>query len=458
MSHRLRSPEGSDKIIVLGKAPVADISTMTNNVAHNERITMQKVYHKGSLCGESTIDLNVLSSFYLSFLSVSSFTYHRSRFPQLSSSQDHSNTAFTQKLNCKNAFLSMAAEFLYELLQLQNSVDHPNERCGICLEEYGTLSRETGTIEIEIRLPCSHTIGSACVVTWLKTNNTCPICRHEFFPAQPRPYLEHGIIDDEDDDEQEVQSDLSNTRELNDDYCAHLELDVAISMISELISQRLIESQYWSEGHTSWCIVAVSIYIASHLTGEPRSPREIATITGVETDHIRRTYDSIYPEREHLADEHLLSQLEEHFFEMAPLKWPAPGDEITDEQIEHNHILQMLRDGCQECCNELGLNAEHVSFSTRIAESVFAAGFMVALSPRSTVAVSILMASHMVSRPFTPCRIAEAICTPEDEVLSAYGLIHGSRYRFVQDSWPEEIDRGNMQSVVERLPCPSAFA
>lgn len=264
-------------------------------------------------------------------------------------------------------------------------------------------------------------------------------------------------MDDQDDNEEEVQSDLSNIGALNDDYCAELELDVAISMFSELIIRRLTESPDWSEGHTAWCIVAVGIYIASHLTGEPRSPREISAITGVEADHIRRTYDFIYPEREHLADEDLLSQLEEIFLEVAPLKWPAPGYQFTDEQIETNHVRQTLKDGCQKCCNELGLNAEQASFSTRIAESVFAAGLMANLPPRSTVAVSIFMASHMVCRPFTARRIAEAVGMSDFEVHTAYRLIYGSRYRVVQDAWLAEIDREIMDSVIERLPYPWAF-
>ena len=102
----------------------------------------------------------------------------------------------------------MAEAFLYELLQAHNRVNNQDERCCICLEEYGTLSRETGTIEVEMRLPCDHSIGSACIATWLKDNNSCPICRREFFPAQPRPYLEHGTLDDQENDGAEDENNV----------------------------------------------------------------------------------------------------------------------------------------------------------------------------------------------------------------------------------------------------------
>ena len=57
------------------------------------------------------------------------------------------------------------------------------------------MNTSTGVVEWEIRLPCGHSVGSSCIVTWLRDNNSCPACRKTFFPAQPRPYLEHGIFE-----------------------------------------------------------------------------------------------------------------------------------------------------------------------------------------------------------------------------------------------------------------------
>ena len=86
----------------------------------------------------------------------------------------------------------MSQEYLNRLL---SSPEHRVQgECVICLEPYNTLNSTTGIMEVEIRLSCGHTVGSACIVTWLRENNSCPLCRETFFPRQPRPYLEHGIM------------------------------------------------------------------------------------------------------------------------------------------------------------------------------------------------------------------------------------------------------------------------
>lgn len=73
----------------------------------------------------------------------------------------------------------------------------------ICREVYGTETEEEGAVETAIRLPCGHDCGAGCIRTCLspdkEARNTCPACRRTFFPAQPRPYLEHGLFDEDDD-------------------------------------------------------------------------------------------------------------------------------------------------------------------------------------------------------------------------------------------------------------------
>lgn len=96
---------------------------------------------------------------------------------------------------------TMAEAFLRELLQVRNSIQPTSgDQCVICFAECGTLCNETGIVEVEIRLPCNHIVGSRCIATWLgptgAANNSCPLCRRVFFPEQPQPYLEHGSIED----------------------------------------------------------------------------------------------------------------------------------------------------------------------------------------------------------------------------------------------------------------------
>ena len=51
-----------------------------------------------------------------------------------------------------------------------NKVELPN--CCICLDEIALGEKST-------LLPCGHMFHSNCILTWLKKNNTCPMCRFE---------------------------------------------------------------------------------------------------------------------------------------------------------------------------------------------------------------------------------------------------------------------------------------
>lgn len=56
----------------------------------------------------------------------------------------------------------MAKAFLASVLTMENCVTlECSQDCVICQERCGTLSPETGIMELEVRLPCDHTAGSA---------------------------------------------------------------------------------------------------------------------------------------------------------------------------------------------------------------------------------------------------------------------------------------------------------
>ena len=132
---------------------------------------------------------------------------------------------------------NMAEVFLNQMLQDPNNVQ-PNGDCVICMEETGKANRETGSIELQLRLRCSHVIGSGCLLTWLKEHNSCPMCRREVFPPKPRlhPHLvwldsesdigsESDSDSDFDEDFDEEQS--SDEEESNDEEQNHAESDAA---------------------------------------------------------------------------------------------------------------------------------------------------------------------------------------------------------------------------------------
>ena len=370
----------------------------------------------------------------------------------------------------------MAQKFLSDLLQIANIVPNQvGDRCAICLEAYGRLSSDTGTIEIGIRLPCDHSIGSACIATWLKdnNNNTCPICRREFFPAQHSLAHEHeddDIIivmddsesehdDDNDGDNDEEGGPLQHLADLVGTCCLQLSLSADTAEAAGLMALKLAEEERWlGDGHhTHRCIVAVSIYIASHIMHELRSPREIATVTGVEADHIRDSYDLIYPEREQLvrarhAEEEDLSGEEGE--SPSQCCWPRTGFELTDEQIESPDLWQTLREGCEEGCEELGLDAPVVEFSVKVAGKLFTARLLGRLSPNQMVAVSIYMAAHMSCVPLHPRRVAEAVDISLSGVCSAYETAYSYQQLLLGQQWLVGIGGGSVEGVLDRLPLP----
>ena len=59
-----------------------------------------------------------------------------------------------------------------------NINDYKNMTCNICLENF-----DIGNI-LRI-LECKHEFHENCIITWLKKNNTCPVCRHELESNDP---------------------------------------------------------------------------------------------------------------------------------------------------------------------------------------------------------------------------------------------------------------------------------
>lgn len=210
------------------------------------------------------------------------------------------------------------------------------------------MSQETGLLEYAIRLPCNHIVGSGCITQWLHSNNTCPLCRCVFFPAQSRPYLENGIMDGQTDHTQTHRDPRVRGRILNgpltgilefltemkclcDDYCTQLGLQPGIAQVAVCIIANLLNpgpSSVILHNHSDHCVVAVSIYIASSLTGHSRSPSEIsAVIEDVESHHIRATYD-LLTNRTEIIDDGIRYELSE-VFNVQTLIWPPHGNERT---------------------------------------------------------------------------------------------------------------------------------
>ena len=78
-------------------------------------------------------------------------------------------------------------------LPIVNTANLPDEHksCHICMEDF--QAQTANTLELPVRLPCSHILGTICMINWLSSNGDtsprgCPMCRAELLPqAQPPP-------------------------------------------------------------------------------------------------------------------------------------------------------------------------------------------------------------------------------------------------------------------------------
>lgn len=61
-------------------------------------------------------------------------------------------------------------------------------------------------------------------------------------------------------------------------------------------------------GRSPLSAAAACIYMASHLMGNPKSPKDIATVAGVSDGTIRTSYRLLWAKREDLIDEDWLKE------------------------------------------------------------------------------------------------------------------------------------------------------
>ena len=94
----------------------------------------------------------------------------------------------------------------------------------------------------------------------------------------------------------------TDPKELCDRFCAQLNFkSFRITSVSREIAVQMDKVGSLA-GRSPLSIAAACIYMASHLMGEPKSPKDISNVAGVSDGTIRNAYKLIYPKREKLID------------------------------------------------------------------------------------------------------------------------------------------------------------
>ena len=258
----------------------------------------------------------------------------------------------------------MAEAFRSRLLRDENRVQSCSDRpCMICLTQCDTLCPETGNVEWEVRLPCTHTVGSICITKWLDpsgaANNSCPMCRYVFFPKQPRPHLENEISDGDDltpaavlasldseptdtglrfsafswdsesvmssdseyivDGEEDRSLDFETIKILCETYCRGLDLASSprVMAISEHFARKVYDFRLFRYRRLK-NLVAFSVLVVSHIMGVPKSLFQVSRVTEVDDRAIFGLYKFflyLRYRRDMLLDEEILGMIDRGDFE-----------------------------------------------------------------------------------------------------------------------------------------------
>ncbi|KAL9137342.1 MAG: hypothetical protein Q9175_001442 [Cornicularia normoerica] len=372
-----------------------------------------------------------------------------------------------------NRNLSPQSQAFLNLLlgTLENRVNSDQgANCMICLEDYNTLNTSTGVVEWEVRLPCGHQVGSSCIVSWLEASNNCPLCRLTFFPGQPRPYLEHGIMDAGEPiavtvsgPPRPVPADTlvrNLCTAFGDPDLPHTVGIVARSMARLLM--RSVRNQTHEE------IAAASIYIASHLVRQPKSPLEIAPLAGVSPDQILSVYSQIYPNRmQFIAARDLERIAEDHVDGMLAFLPPPDGGngdvddgeerrEFQRQRVPLDHLLDEAEEICFLLSEELGrgeMGGQRVNFiSRRIASEILLEGYLGLRSPPLAVATGLYMASHLLGHQASSRRIADLAGINEGTLRTAYTRVYPLRGRLIKPCMLSQIGLEDLPRALEALP------
>ncbi|KAJ3477062.1 hypothetical protein NLI96_g10722 [Meripilus lineatus] len=65
------------------------------------------------------------------------------------------------------------------------------KECAVCKDQF-SLKTEDPAEQVIVTLPCKHPFHEPCIMPWLKSSGTCPVCRHELVPQPNHSHTNPG--------------------------------------------------------------------------------------------------------------------------------------------------------------------------------------------------------------------------------------------------------------------------
>lgn len=354
----------------------------------------------------------------------------------------------------------VTASLVASLLQVRSDSDHS---CCICLQEIGTLSPETGIIEHETRLPRSHLIGSACIARWLNSNNTCPVCRQEFFPAESQPDLEY-------DDMPAIQYDDEEIGTICSIFCDELRFSYEAETAAMEVAE-MLEALDWLLDHTPQHIAATAVYMVLHIMGQAATIEEISEVCGISEDHIKSSYRLIHPNRKQLVRPYMLIYVSRESTEKILAFLPAlrPEDGFIDLEGDDDamdmgsdleyHLMpprrEQLDELCDRCCKELGYEQGAIGMCQNFALKISHGSCLPGQSSLPIAGLSLYMVNHLVDLGTALRQISDVVGVSESMIRDSYERVYHHRGQLVSRQTLVDLASRNLERALQVLDWPA---
>jgi len=117
---------------------------------------------------------------------------NQGRWGDYAFTQEALDQIMTQLMESTNASRPVPAtdEVMSKLPRQVLEIGSPTleKECAVCKDQF-QLETEDPEEQIVVELPCLHSFHEGCIMPWLKSSGTCPVCRHALVP-QPEHHPE----------------------------------------------------------------------------------------------------------------------------------------------------------------------------------------------------------------------------------------------------------------------------